>query len=272
MGSITNFLEDELLDHVFNVAYTPPAAVYVALCVSDPGEGATNLAGVECADSGNYAREAITLLAAAAREVVQSGALTFNLASGPWGTVTHWALCTDSAHNGGACMAYGALNESKAVVSGTTPSIADASINVTLVANEVSNYLANIMLDFAFRNQAFAIPDTFLAAIITNPVTDSMTGSTITEPAGGSYARKEVDVNGGVPPVWDLASSQLVDNAGEVAFATASALWGTIIAIAICDAVTLGNLLFYDNTMADQEVGNGDTMKFPAGDLDITLD
>lgn len=168
-------------------------------------------------------------------------------------------------------MAHGALNEGKEVVDGNTPSIADGVINVTVDAAEVSDYLADKMLDFAFRNQAFAIPDTFLAAIITNPVTDVMTGSTITEPGGGAYIRKEVDVNGGTPPVWDLADTQLVDNAGEIAFITATAAWGTVIAIAICDAETVGNLLMYDNTMADQAVGNGDTMKFPAGDLDVTL-
>lgn len=271
MGSITNFLEDELLDHICNAAYTPPATVYVALCVSDPGETATDLSGVECADANNYARESITFAAASSRSVQQSGAVTFNQASGSWGTVTHWALCTSASHNGGDCLAHGAFNESKAIVNGNTPSIADSEIDVTFSAGEVSDYLADILLDFAFRNQAFAQPDTFVA-LCTATINDNDTGSTITEPGGGSYAREEVDVNGGTPPVWDLASSQLVDNAGEIAFTTATASWGSIVAVAICSAVTAGNLLMYDNTMADQTVGNGDTAKFPAGDLDVTLE
>ena len=43
------------------------------------------------------------------------------------------------------------------------------------------------------------------------------------------------------------------------------------VALAIVDALTAGNLLFYDNGVADQAVGNGDTVRFPAGDLDISM-
>jgi hypothetical protein len=92
MGSLTNFAENELLDHVFNAAYTPPSTVYVALCTSDPGETATDLSGVECANANNYAREAITFAAASSRSVQQSGAVTFNQASGSWHCLALGAL------------------------------------------------------------------------------------------------------------------------------------------------------------------------------------
>ena len=32
-----------------------------------------------------------------------------------------------------------------------------------------------------------------------------------------------------------------------------------------------GPVLFYDNTMTDQAVNNGDTAQFPIGDLDIQM-
>ena len=124
-----------------------------------------------------------------------------------------------------------------------------------------------------FRNQAFATPDTYIAGIITNPVTNSMTGSTITEPSGNGYARELIDENGGSTPVWGLASGTtptVVDNDDDVDLGPASGgNWGSMIAAAICDALTVGNLLMFDNAMTDQDVDDGDTMRFPAGDLDM---
>jgi hypothetical protein len=194
--------------------------------------------------------------------------VNFNQASGPWGTITHWALF--DAESAGDMLAHGALAASKEVVSGNTPSIASAEVTASFNAGYVSNYLANKLLDFAFRNQAFSAPDTF-CALTTVIVTDGMTGSTITEPGAGSYARKQVNPNLGAEPTWDAAAASLVDNTHNVDFVQATASWGTIVALAIVDALTAGNLLLYDNDVADQAVGNGDTVRFPVGDLDILM-
>jgi len=265
MGSIADFLELELLDHVCNAAYTPPATVYVGLSTADPGDDAAGLAE----PSGNgYARKAITFGAAASRVVTQSGDVTFDQATGSWGTITHYALF--DAITAGNMMAHGALGASKEVVSGNTPSIASAEVTVTYSAGYVSNYLANKLLDFAFRNQAYSAPATY-CALTTVVVADGDTGSTITEPSGNGYARKQVNVNGGASPTWDIAAAGIVDNTHNVDFAQATGSWGTIVALAIADALTLGNLLLYDNAVADQAVGDGDTVRFPAGDLDISM-
>ncbi len=83
-----------------------------------------------------------------------------------------------------------------------------------------------------------------------------------------------MNANGGAAPDWDLAVSgdpSYVDNNDDITFTTATADWGTIVAVAICDALTVGNLLVYDNAMTDQDVDNGDTAKFPAGDLDVQM-
>lgn len=275
MGSLTDFAEDALLDHVFNkVAYTPPATVYVGLASADPTDAATGASANELANAFGYQRTAITLGVAASRRVTQSGAVTFPQASGGgWGTATHWFLVSTQTYGAGDVLAAGALNASKTINDGNTPSIASAEIFVEFSANEISDYLSNIWLDRMFRNQAFATPDTYCAGIITTPVTDGMTGSTITEPVGNGYARELIDENGGTTPVWDLATGTtptIVDNADDVDLGPASGgNWGTIIAVAICDALTVGNLLMYDNDMTDQAVDDGDTMRFPAGDLDM---
>jgi hypothetical protein len=271
MGSLTDFAELELLDHVFNGAYTPPATVYLALATADPGDAATGASMNEVANSGSYARTAITLGAAASRRVTQSGLVTFPQATGTWGTVTHWAIVDTNAYGSGNVLAHGAFGTSKNIVSGNTPSISDSEVYVELLAGEISDYLSNALLDFMFRNQAFSQPATYVA-MCTATIADSDTGSTITEPAGGAYARTLVNANGGASPAWNLAAAGVVDNADNVDLGPASGVsWGTIVAVAIVDAATAGNLLMYDNAMADQAVGDGDTARFPTGSLDCQM-
>lgn len=272
MGSFTNFLEDELLDHVFNASYSPAATVYLCLCTSDPTDAATGASMNECANQYSYARTAITFAAASSGRVTQSGAVNFPQASGGgWGTVSHWAIADTNSYGSGNVLAYGAFSASKAINDGDTPSVADGQVYVEFSASEISDHLEDELLDHAFRNASYTSPDTYVA-LCTAVVASSDTGSSITEPAGGSYARVQVNVNGGASPTWDAASSQLVDNTHAISFTTATGDWGTITSVAIVDASSAGNLLFFDNTMTDKAVNNGDTAQFPIGDLDITLD
>jgi len=267
MGSLSDYAELELLDHVFNAAYSAVSTVYLGLSTADPQDDGSGLAE----PSGNgYIRKAITFGAAATRKVTQSGAVTFDKATGSWGTITHWAVF--DAESAGNMLAHGALNESKDVVADNTPSVDDGSVYVQIDANEVGTACVHKLLDLMFRNQAYAAPDTYVAAIITTEVTDSDTGATITEPSGNGYARKQVNVNGGSSPTWDVAAAGLVDNTHDIDMPTATGSWGTIIAVAVVSSASGdGDVLWYDNAMADQAVGNGDTMRFPVGDLDATL-
>jgi hypothetical protein len=271
MGSLSDYLELELLDHVCNASYTPAATIYLALCTGDPTDAGTGASMNECADSGNYSRKAITFGAAASRSVDQNAQVTFDQATGSWGTVTHWAIVDSGTHGAGNMLAHGAFSESKSIVSGNTPSVASSEIDVTFSAGEISDYLANELLDHAFRNSSYTSPDTYVG-LCTATIADDDDGDTVTEVSGGSYAREQVNVNGGSSPTWDLAASGLVDNTHAIAFTTATASWGTVTSVGIFDAASSGNLLFYDNTMADQAVGSGDTASFPVGDLDIQLD
>ena len=130
-----------------------------------------------------------------------------------------------------------------------------------------SDYLEIALLDGVFgtgigKSLAFSCPDKFIA-LCTVTVTDNMTGSTITEPSG-SYARIQWQT-------WDKATSGATENSGAITFAQATASWGTILDFAICDALTVGNLLAYGSLTISKSVASGDTPKFATGDLDITL-
>ena len=121
-----------------------------------------------------------------------------------------------------------------------------------------------------FRNTAYSKPATYVA-LATTTLADADTDITAKEVSGTSYVRKQVNINGGSSPTWDLAAAGVVDNTHAITFATAGGSWGTIVGVGICDASTAGNLLWYDNTLADQAVTTGDTCSFAIGALDIEM-
>lgn len=273
MGSLSNFAENELLDHVFNAAYSPAATIYLALCTADPTDAGTGASMNEVADSNGYAREAIAFAAASSRSIAQDGVVTFDAVTGAgYGPVTHWAIVDSGTHGAGNMLAHGSLAAEKTLVAGNTPSVASGQVTVSFSANEISTYLANKLLDLMFRNQAYSKPETWIA-LATAAIEDSDDGSAMDEVSGGSYARVQVNINGGSSPTWDLAADGALDNTHAITFAAATASWGTVTSVAIMDSTTedAGNVLFYDNAMTDQAVGSGDTVSFAIGALDVEM-
>jgi len=271
MGSLTDYAELELLDHIFNVAYSSETTVYLALCTADPTDAATGASCNECANANNYSRKAIAFGTATARKITQDAIVQYDQASGAWGTATHWCIIDVVTYGSGNALAHGAFNEGKAIVNNNTPSVASGQVYVEYSAGGVGTVVAHKLLELMFDNQAYAKPDTFVG-LTTAVITDASTGSDITEVSGGSYARKEVDINGGTPPTWTIAASNALDNVSVITMATATASWGTTTSCFVASASTAGDILFYDNdNYADQLVGNGDTVTFPTGDYDISM-
>jgi len=272
-GSLSDFAENELMDHIFNAAYTPVATVYIGLSTADPLDDDSGIAEPV---GNNYAREAIAFSAANARAITHAAAITFNQASGPWGTITHWFVCDHASNTTWGTnvnmLAHGALNTSKAVVSGNTPSIAIGEVDISFTAGEITTYLANKLLDLMFRNTAYSKPATYVGLFVT-ALADADGDPTAKECSGGSYARKQVNINGGAAPDWELAAAGVVDNNAVITFVTPTGAWGTVTAIGIVDALTAGNLLLYDNTPGGdgQAPTTGDTVQFAANTLDITM-
>lgn len=270
MGSLSDFSENKLLDHCLNTAYTPPATVYLALCTADPTDAATGAAMNEVANSGSYARTAITFGAASSRRVTQNAQVTFPAATGPWGTVSYWAIVDSGTYGAGNVLATGQFSPTKSIVAGNTPSVPTSTIYVEFSAGAISTYLAGKLLDLMFRNVAYAKPATYIA-LTTATVADTDTGSTITEPSGNNYARKQVNINGGAAPAWGLAAGGSVTNGASIDFAAASGSWGTIVATAVVDASSAGNLLFYDNAVVDQAVDTNDTVSFNTSAYTVSI-
>jgi hypothetical protein len=90
---------------------------------------------------------------------------------------------------------------------------------------------------------------------------------TVREPSGNAYAR--VSTTGAD---WNTASGGALDNANDITFPEATGSWGTITHFALFDAATGGNMLAYGALSTPKIIGSGDTAKFAAGDLDVSLD
>lgn len=84
-----------------------------------------------------------------------------------------------------------------------------------------------------------------------------------TEISGGSYARTAATFT---------VSGNLATTSAAVEFPTATASWGSITHAAIFDASTAGNMLAYATLSAAKTIDTGDVLRFPAGDIDVTLD
>jgi hypothetical protein len=126
-----------------------------------------------------------------------------------------------------------------------------------------SDYLENAVLNHVFKNTALSQPSNLYIALCTVTVTDSMTGSTITEPSGNAYARTLC--NG-----WTVSSGS-AQNSGTVTFPTASGSWGTILDVAICDASSGGNVIAYGTLTSSRSITTNDVVVFNASQITVSL-
>ena len=137
----------------------------------------------------------------------------------------------------------------------------------------MSDYLEAALINHIFRGTAFSQPAGIYIALTSGVPVDATTGSTLNEISGTDYAR----ASGCVPSSngdskWDAPTTAGdTENTAAIEFAAAGSDWGYVSGIAIVDALTGGNVLFFGGLTTPRIVRDGDTFKFNAGDIDITL-
>lgn len=124
-----------------------------------------------------------------------------------------------------------------------------------------SNFLDTQLLNHVLRATPYSAPSTIYVALYTAAPTPSTSGTEVT---GGSYARQ--------PSTFTAPAPDTVTNLADVNFPTATVDWGTIVAFALCDAASAGNILYFANLAASRTVLTGDQFRFPAGQLAISED
>jgi len=133
MSSFGNYLENELLDHVFGAAaYSAPATLYLALSTADPTDDGS---GLNEPSGGSYARLGVTNNAtnfpAATGGSKSNGVdFTFVTATASWGVISHMAIM--DAASGGNLLGHAALTSSKTIDNGDTVIFEAGNLTITL--------------------------------------------------------------------------------------------------------------------------------------------
>jgi len=130
--------------------------------------------------------------------------------------------------------------------------------------SNATNYTENQVLDHVLGKgtRDFTSPANLFVGLLT-AVSDGEAGSW-TEVTGTNYARTAV--------TFGAASSGTASNSADVEFpAAGSGGYGTVTHMAIFDASTSGNALFYGALSASRAVDEADILTFVAGNISISL-
>ena len=126
--SFTNFLETEILDHVFaGSAYTAPSTHYLALFTAAPGETG---GGTEVTTSGTaYVRQSVAFTTTG-NTTSNTASVEYATATASFGTVSHVGVF--DAATGGNLMAYATLASAKAIDTGDVFRVPTGDLDITL--------------------------------------------------------------------------------------------------------------------------------------------
>lgn len=127
--------------------------------------------------------------------------------------------------------------------------------------SQASNYLETAIFNHVFRNTAYTSPSSLYLALFTSTATsaDLEAGTITNEVSGGSYARQAV--------TFAAPTNGVGSNSGTITFPTASAGWGTIRYVAVMDASSSGNVLWYAQLTSDVTINSGNTFQFNTGSV-----
>lgn len=143
------------------------------------------------------------------------------------------------------------------------------------MAGSKSNYLSKKLIEEALGGVAYVSAANVYLALLTVVPDDTSTGTSITETDYASYARTLIGTGNNQTDAWNAATgttTSVVTNKNAINCPTATgASTNPIVAVAIIDAATLGNILYWA-TVTSTPIANGDTPKINAAGFSVTED
>jgi len=133
--------------------------------------------------------------------------------------------------------------------------------------SSLSNYGERLALNASTNAVSDNTPvDTRFVALYTAAPNETGGG---TEVSGNGYARRNVTF---APATTDGGTGVTsATNFFEVLFDVATGNWGSVVAMAVFDAATGGNMIWYANLAAPKFVGTNDQFRFEAGGIVLTM-
>lgn len=260
MSRLTNYAENKLADFFRGQGWTfPTSFLFAGLASAASDSSITELAGT------GYARQSLsrsltvwsgtqgagTTLASTGTSHTTSNnnLIDFGTSGAAWGTA-NFVVLFDSLTSGNPLI-YLPLSSPIVIGNGDPVSLAIGSVVVSVgLVDGATDYLANRLIDFIFRGQAYSFPATIYNALFTAAPTNAGGG---TEVVGGSYGRASL-----VPSLANISGTQsagstsassgtggVISNNVAVTHPTPTANWGDIVAEGFYDASTGGNLLLW---------------------------
>lgn len=130
-----------------------------------------------------------------------------------------------------------------------------------------SDAVENKVLDHVFGDGTYTVTSPVYLALTTVAVTDSMTGSTITEASYTGYSRLAINATD-----MSAASGGTKTNSNALTFPACTAGSSTVIGFAICSASTGGDVILY-GTLPSVTISTTQTpATIAVGALTATLD
>lgn len=128
------------------------------------------------------------------------------------------------------------------------------------MAGSYTDYLEDKVLRHVFTNTTYTPPATIYVGLFTVAPTDTGGG---TEVSGTSYARQSAafSVSG---------TGTTATNSANIEYPAAGSAWGTVVAVALFDASTAGNMLAWADLISSRSITAGDIFRIPASGLTIT--
>jgi hypothetical protein len=131
--------------------------------------------------------------------------------------------------------------------------------------SSLSNTTLSNVLDYLYGNTSPPSRGTLYFALFTAAPSASGGGTEVT---GGSYARVAVTNNTtNFPPT----SGNIKSNGTAIIWPTSTAAWGTLVAWAVYDASSAGNLLDWGLLNTSQIMNSGDGYQLAIGQFTVTF-
>src|ERR1044072_6790328 len=126
--------------------------------------------------------------------------------------------------------------------------------------SDLSNYAENLLCTWFLTDNSATRPTSWYAALFTSAPSDAGGG---VEVSGGGYARQAVSF--GAPSSGQVSNDVLVE------WTASGANFGNVVAVAVFDASSAGNMLFW-KAISGQTVNDGMVARYEAGALTFRFD
>lgn len=127
------------------------------------------------------------------------------------------------------------------------------------MASGMTNTFESWVIDHFLRNTVETQVAPYLALYSVAP---GETGGG-TELTGNGYAREAI--------TFGVDTAGVTNNTNTITFTATGGAWSAIAGHAICDAVSAGNIMMYEDSVAGPTLADGDSYEFGASDITVTF-